>query len=52
MSNNDALTPEGKEKRSKSLKKQPINYSVATCPKCDFHTVHRIFHTIIDYLRL
>lgn len=35
-----------------SLKLQPINYGVAACPKCDFHTVRRIFHTIIDYLRL
>lgn len=57
MSSSEALTisPQVKEEKknnSSSLKLQPINYGVATCPKCDFHTVRRIFHTIIDYLRL
>lgn len=55
MSSSEALTisPQVKEKNNNSsLKLQPINYGVATCPKCDFHTVRRIFHTIIDYLRL
>ena len=46
------LQEKKKKKICGSLKLQPINYGVATCPKCDFHTVRRIFHTIIDYLRL
>lgn len=43
---------EKKKKSSTCLKLHLINYRVATCPKCDFHTVSCIFHTIIDCLRL
>lgn len=32
--------------KSSCLNLPTINDGVATCPKCDFHTVRRIFHTL------
>lgn len=39
--------PLSQEIKSSCLNLPTINDGVATCPKCDFHTVRHIFHTLL-----